>query len=97
MFNSKSARSAVLALLITASGVQIAKAAEAKSIFIGTADIAIDTAVLRCNNIAASIGARSIVSVNWLGLKQCEIVTDKHISDSQSRRFGNHFVYGTAL
>jgi hypothetical protein len=80
--------------LLMLVGVQGAHAASQR-IFIATAAIPPQTAIRRCTNIAAQVGAAPIVSVNHLGLAQCDIDSPRSLTDAESERFGRAFVYGS--
>jgi hypothetical protein len=83
------------AAMLMMLGVQAASAAPAKRVFIGTANIPVQTAIFRCNNIAAQVkDARAIVSVNYLKLAQCDLATNTRLTDEQSKRFGRSFTFG---
>jgi hypothetical protein len=73
-------------------GVQGAHAASQRRVFIGTAAMPQKEAIQRCTNIAAQVHeAAPVVSVNYLGLMQCELATDTVLTDEQFRRFGQSF------
>jgi hypothetical protein len=89
---AKIAPAIVATLVLSAQGAQAAN----KRIFIGTANLSIPTAQQRCSNIAAQVwGSSPIVSVNWMGLKQCDLNSPRDLTEAESKKFGDSFTYGS--
>jgi hypothetical protein len=92
--NSIATKVISIAALVLSIGVQSAEAAN-KRIFIGTAQIPLSTAKVRCNNIAAQVGgSRAIVTVNYLKMAQCDLISLRNLTDAESQRFGRSYTFG---
>jgi hypothetical protein len=92
--NSIAAKVVSIATLALSIGVQGAHAASQR-IFIGTAQIPLAAAQMRCNNVAAQVGgSRAVVTINYLKMAQCDLISPRPLTDAESQRFGRSFTYG---